>query len=404
MKSVITCLSCALVASLATAWFSSPDQRTSVFAQTAPKSGPLLKTPPAGKLGDALFDDRGLTAAEAVAVAVYKKVNRSVVNITTRGARADAFFFLEVPSEGAGSGTVIDDEGHILTNYHVIENARAVTVTLFDGNTYDAEFIGADPVNDVAVIKVDAPDEVVVPATFGDSGKLLVGMHTYAIGNPFGLERTLSHGMISSLNRSLRLHRDRTVKSIIQIDADINPGNSGGPLLDSHGLIIGMNTAIASNTGQSAGVGFAIPANMIVRVIPQLIEHGRVIRPEIGIARVYETDKGLLIARLTPGGAAEKAGLRGPKVTRERRGPFIVEKTDRASADRIVAVDGRRVETVDGFLSYVESQKPGQTVKLTVIRDGRRVQIPVTLGGEQDERRQRSPRSRDDARRKRTPV
>ncbi len=394
MKSVISCLSCALVASLATAWFSSPNQRTSAFAQTAPKSGPLLKTPPAGELDDALFDDRGLTVAEAVAVAVYKKVNRSVVNITTRGARADAFFFLEVPTEGAGSGTVIDEEGHILTNYHVIENARAVTVTLFDGNTYDAEFIGADPVNDVAVIKVDAPDELVVPATFGDSSKLLVGMHTYAIGNPFGLERTLTHGMVSSLNRSLRLHRDRTVKSIIQIDADINPGNSGGPLLDSHGLIIGMNTAIASNTGQSSGVGFAIPVNMIARVIPQLIEHGRVIRPEIGIARVYETDKGLLIARLTPGGAAEKAGLRGPKVTRERRGPFIVEKTDRASADRIVAVDGRKVETVDGFLSYVESQKPGQTVKLTVIRDGRRVQIPVVLGGEQDDRRQRSPRSK----------
>ena len=175
-----------------------------------------------------------------------------------------------------------------------------MAVTLHDGKTYDATFVGADPINDIAIIKIDAKKEVLFPIVLGDSNRLRVGMRVYAIGNPFGLERTLTTGIISSLNRSLQIHRNRTIKSIIQIDAAINPGNSGGPLLGSHGKLIGMNTAIASKTGQSSGVGFAIPVNLIARVIPQLIEHGRIFRPELGIEKVSETDKGLRIAQITP--------------------------------------------------------------------------------------------------------
>jgi S1-C subfamily serine protease len=190
-------------------------------------------------------------------------------------------------------------------------------------------------------------------------------------------------GVISSLNRSLQIHENRTIKSIIQIDAAINPGNSGGPLLDSHGRLIGINTAIASRTGQSSGVGFAIPVNLITRVVPQLIQHGRVIRPEIGIQRVYETDAGLLIERLKPNGPAEQAGLQGPRIVRQRRGFVILERIDRTAADLIVAVDGQPTKTADEFLSYIEAKKPGDTVEVTVIRNNRKIPISVQLGGDQ---------------------
>jgi S1-C subfamily serine protease len=218
---------------------------------------------------------------------------------------------------------------------------------------------------------------------FGDSTRLRVGQKVYAIGNPFGLERTLTTGIISSLNRTLPTRNHRTIKSIIQIDAAINPGNSGGPLLDSHGRLIGMNTAIASATGQSAGVGFAIPVGNIARVVPQLIERGRVIRPDAGITRVMQTEKGLLIATLTPGGPAEKAGLQGFKVVKQRRrqGPFSYEtqSIDRSAADLIVAVDGQKVVTADDFLGIVEAKQPGQDVIVSVIRGGQEVRVPVRL-------------------------
>lgn len=319
---------------------------------------------------------------EQINVMVYERVNRSVAHITTKSLRADGFFMQETPAEGTGSGTILDKAGHILTNYHVIEDAREVVVTLYDGVTRDAKFVGADPVNDIAVIKVDAKPEVLEPARLGDSSNLKVGLRVFAIGNPFGFERTLSTGIISSLNRSLQVRGNRTIKSIIQIDAAVNPGNSGGPLLDKQARLIGMNTAIASRTGQSAGVGFAIPVNLVKRVVPQLILHGKVIRPEIGIARVYETDKGLLIARLTPDGPAEKAGLLGPTVVRQRRGPFIVERVDRTAADLIVALDGKEVTNVDDFLTDIEGRKPGDVVELTIIRKSRRVNVRVVLGGD----------------------
>ena len=326
--------------------------------------------------------DADLTPEERVNIAVYEKVNRSVANIDTRSVRTDGFWLYEVPTQGAGSGVVLDDQGHILTNYHVVEDARAIRVTLFDGKSYEAAAVGADPRNDVAVLKIDAPPEDVFPVEFGDSSRLRVGQRALAIGNPFGLERTLSVGVISSLNRPLSERRG-AFQQLIQIDADINPGNSGGPLLDSRGRMIGMNTVIASNTGQSAGVGFAIPVNAIARVVPDLIERGHVVRPDVGIASVYETGEGLLIAELSEGGPAERAGLKGPRlVVRERRqGPFVslYRYYDRSAADLIVGVDGKATRSKDELLDVIESKKPGDRVVVNVIREGRRLDVPVTL-------------------------
>ena len=242
-------------------------------------------------------------------MAVYENVNRSVVNINTKSVRNDNFFSVDISSEGAGSGSVLDTRGHVLTNYHVVDGAKEIQVTLFDGKNYDATVVGKDELNDVAVLKIEAPPASLMPVVLGDSAHLKVGQRVYAIGNPFGLERTLTTGIISSLNRTLPTRSKREIRSIIQIDAAINPGNSGGPLLDSRGRLIGMNTAIASSTGQSAGVGFAVPVGSIARVVPQLIERGRVIRPDAGISRVLQTEKGLVIATMIPKGPAEQAGL-----------------------------------------------------------------------------------------------
>ncbi len=325
---------------------------------------------------------------ERVNVDVYEQVNRSVVHIATETVQVDRFLPLERTSEGEGSGVVIDRSGHVLTNFHVVDRARQMQVTLFDGTSYPARLVGTDPPTDVAVLRIDAPSEVLVPVTFGTSTNLLVGQNVYAIGNPFGLERTLTTGVISSLNRTLpRRSRGGTMKSIIQIDAAINPGSSGGPLLDSRARMIGMNTAIASRTGESAGVGFAIPVNTVLRVVPQLIKSGRVTRPDVGIARVYQTADGLLIAQLVPGGPAEKAGLRGPKVERHRKrqGPFVYEHQtiDRKAADLIIGVDGQKVTTAEEFLDVIEAKDPGDRVAITVVREGRSIQVPVVLEAEE---------------------
>ncbi len=339
---------------------------------------PVLNPPMIRDAGNSMQDE--LTLEEQINVSVYENVNQSVVNITTKATRTEGFFLLDVPSEGSGSGSVIDNDGHILTNYHVIENAQQVNVTLYNGASYEAAFVGADPINDIAVIKIKATSEELHPVPMGDSSRLKVGMHIFALGNPFGFERTLTTGIISSLNRSLQVYGNRTIKSIIQIDAAVNPGNSGGPLLDTQSRLIGMNTAIATRSGQSAGVGFAIPVNLIKRVVPQLIEHGRVIRPEIGISAVFQTEKGLVIARLVPGGPAEKAGLRGPVVTRTRRGMFVIEKEDRTKADLILSVDGVAAKDADAFLTQIDEKNPGETVLLTISREGKTMNVPVILG------------------------
>jgi S1-C subfamily serine protease len=342
-----------------------------------PAVGNAIRTSPENELDD-------LTPEERVNIAVYERVNRGVVHITTKSVRAEALFMIEINSEGEGSGSVLDRQGHILTNFHVVDGAKEIQVTLYDGKSYPAREVGRDRVTDVAVLKIDAPPESLFPVVFGDSTRLRVGQRVYAIGNPFGLERTLSTGIVSNLNRSLPSRtKSRTIKQVIQIDAAINPGNSGGPLLDTRGRMIGMNTAIASRTGESAGVGFAIPVNTIARTVPPLIQNGRVTRPDIGIVRVYQTDRGLLIATLAPGGPAEQAGLKGPRVVRQRKrqGPFVYEyeTVDRAAADLVVGVDGEKIKNADDFLNVIESRQPGDRVTLNIVRDGQAIDVPIRL-------------------------
>lgn len=363
---------------------------TQGLAGAQPFTGPRLQTQPdlpAAPLDpDVGVSDLGLTPDEVVNVAVYEKTNRSVVNISTLSVRPDRWMLLAVPSEGSGSGSVLDKSGHLLTNYHVVGDARQVVATLYNGESYPARLVGADPINDVAVIKIDAPADQLYPVGFGDSDLLKVGMRVFALGNPFGLDRTMSAGIISSLDRSLEVQENWVIRSIIQIDASINPGSSGGPLLDSRGRLIGMNTAIATsdsrNVRQSAGIGFAIPVNIIRRVVPELIQHGRVIRGNIGIEAVTPTDHGLRIARLEPGGPAESAGLRGPRVVRQRQGPFVLERIDRSAADVITAINGKPVRTIAEFTSEIEQKKPGDVVELTIIREGKTMTAVVTLGGD----------------------
>jgi S1-C subfamily serine protease len=388
MRYVAACVVSSVLGGLFVLWLADPGSRHAAFAQQEPAVSPgpripgIDQPPPAParqRPAPLIFNADGLTPDEAIGVAVYDRNNKGVVNITTKSV--NTVLVWDVSSEGSGSGSVIDREGHILTNFHVIEEAQEVGVTLFDGKSYDAKLVGADPNNDIAVIKIDAPREVLFPIEVGDSGDMRVGMRVFAIGNPFGLERTMTTGIISSLNRSLQVRGTRSIKSIIQIDAAVNPGNSGGPLLNAHGRLVGMNTAIASRNGQSAGVGFAIPSTLISRVVPQLIAHGRVIRPEIGIQMVHQTEKGLLIARLTPDGPASRAGLRGPRVTTKSRGPISWKTVDVSSADLIVAVDGEATKNADDFLTAIESKHPGDSILLTVVRDGREFKVPVTLGG-----------------------
>ena len=312
-------------------------------------------------------------------VKVYAAANKSVVNITTE---AEGFgFFGDETSTGTASGFVFDKHGRILTNFHVVQGAHSVRVTLFDGTQHDARVIGADPSTDVAVLVIDVPAEKLVPISFGDSSNLLVGQKILALGNPFGLERTLTSGIISSLDRSLKAKNGRMIKGIIQTDAAINPGNSGGPLLNSRGQVIGLNTAIVSQVGQSAGISFAVPINSIARILDQLITNGRVIRADLGVTRVYSTGDGLLVLDLAEGGPAEQAGIQPIRVRVERIAPGVIRRSiDRESADMIVAVEHKRVRTVEELLNEVEKHHPGESVRVTVIRGGNPVDVPVRLG------------------------
>lgn len=321
-----------------------------------------------------------LSPEERTSVEVYQNVNRSVVNITTRSTVVDEMGWGVEDRSGAGSGSILDRAGHVLTNFHVIEDARQVRVTLFDGSSYEASLVGVDPNNDLAVLKIDAPREKLYPITWGDSNRMLVGMRVYAIGNPFGLDRTLTTGIVSSLNRSLPTGNRRIIRGVIQTDAAINPGNSGGPLLNRHGHMIGITTAIFSRVGQHSGIGMAIPSNTARRVVEELIRHGRIIRGDSGIISVFQTDRGLLISRLDPEGPAARAGLRGPQVQTIRRGGQIYRFLDRSKADLIIAVDGQEVRRVDEMQSIIESKRPGEKVTFRIVREGRVMDVEVVLG------------------------
>ena len=344
----------------------------------APANETLLDDALSDMIPPRVYDASGLAPDEAVSAFVYEANNRSVTNIATRFGAARGLFG-ENPTSDSGSGFILDRDGHILTNNHVIESAQRILVTLYDGQEYEGELVGADPINDMAVVRIKAAPEALVPVRFADSSNLKVGMKVFAIGNPFGLERTMTTGIISSLDRTLPVTQARSIKSVIQIDAAINPGNSGGPLLNSHGEVIGINTAIASKTGQNSGIGFAIPANLLARVVPELIEHGRFIRPEFGIDEVARTEAGLRIETLTVDGPAAKAGLKGPEIRRTRRGFVNFETRDITRADVIVGVNGKKTLKPDEFLSEVESHRPGDTISIEVIRDGAVISVQLVL-------------------------
>jgi S1-C subfamily serine protease len=329
---------------------------------------------------------------EAQVIAVYENVSPAVVNITNRGYVYD-FFMQAVPQEGSGSGFVYDKEGHIVTNYHVIENADELSVTLANGKVYDAKVIGADPTNDLAVIGLNANVDLPEPMVLGDSGKLRVGQFVVAIGNPFGLERTLTTGVISALGRVIQSPEDnRFIGEAIQTDASINPGNSGGPLLDLKGRVIGVNSQIISPSQASAGIGFAVSANTVRRVVPELIARGYYPHPWLGAtmltvttasAKVFRdggmqvpVEAGLLVSEVTPGGPADAAGIRGgDRAVRAGRYQLLL------GGDIITAINGKPVGDFQEMTVYLETQtKVGDSVQVTVIRDGQEQTLAVTLG------------------------
>jgi acyl-phosphate glycerol 3-phosphate acyltransferase len=322
----------------------------------------------------------GITADEAINIKVYKATNQAVVNISTSSQVLSDFFFTAIPKEGFGSGVIISPEGYILTNNHVIEGAQRLRVTLFNGVNVPADVVGTDPANDLAIIKIVPPANTkLTTIPFGDSSKLEVGRKVLAIGNPFGLERTLTSGIVSSTGRTMQTGTGRLIKGIIQTDAAINPGNSGGPLLDSSGQMVGITTAIFSRAGQSAGLGFAIPVNIAKNLVPELIAHHRIIRPDTGIEAVQQLDTGLRVMRLDPNGPAAKAGIQGPKNVVYQQGGFTIQSVDSNQADVITMVDNQPVRTADDLLSYVDKLKPGQIVTLGILRHGKLIKVPVKL-------------------------
>jgi S1-C subfamily serine protease len=345
--------------------------------------------PPLTPLPD---ETEAANALEAQVIAVYETLGPAVVNITNRRIAYD-MFMQAVPQEGSGSGFVYDGQGHIVTNFHVIEGAEELIVAMADGQEYEAELIGADPANDLAVIRIDAGRDLPAPVVMGDSEALRVGQFVVAIGNPFGLEQTLTTGVISALGRIIQSPEDnRFIGEAIQTDAAINPGNSGGPLLDLKGRVIGVNSQIISPSRASAGVGFAVSSNTVRRVVPELIERGYYPHPWLGTYMLtlsprsaealreaemdVPVDKGLLILEVVENGPADEAGMKGG--TRVVRFGNVRVPLD---GDIIVAIDGQPIENFQDLTVYLETQKVvGQRVKVTVLRDGTEQSFQVTLG------------------------
>jgi len=323
-----------------------------------------------------------LDAEEQNNISVYRKNIGAVVNITSRVMTFDFFYGL-VPQEGQGSGFVIDKEGHILTNYHVIADAREVWVTLHNRKKYKATIVGTDRAHDLAIIQIKGAD--IQPVTLGDSTNLQVGQKVYAIGNPFGLSGTLTRGIVSSI-RQVKEPDGMEIEEAIQTDAAINPGNSGGPLLNWHGEVIGINTMIASSVGQSAGIGFAIPINTAKAVLNDLVTLGRVRRPALGVRTIpidpdlaqemgLAADYGLLIVQAVQGGAADRAGLRGGS---ERA--YLGNTPIMVGGDLIVAVNGEKIESQQDLAQVMNKHRAGDTVTVTIYRGKKKLDVSVTLG------------------------
>jgi S1-C subfamily serine protease len=321
-----------------------------------------------------------LAADERNTIELFERSRDSVVFITTRRQVQDFWTrnVFSVP-RGTGSGFIWDEAGHVVTNFHVIQGASEASVKLADGRDYRAALVGVSPAHDIAVLRIGVGFKRPPPVPIGTSGDLKVGQKVFAIGNPFGLDWTLTSGIVSALDRSLSGEGGASVDHLIQTDAAINPGNSGGPLLDSAGRLIGINTAIYSPSGASAGIGFAVPVDTVNRVVPQLISQGRYIRPALGVeldeglnqrlSRLMQVE-GVVVLRVLPGSAAAAAGLQGASISRE--GGVI-------AGDVIVAVDGKPVDSVAKLTARLDDFQVGDTVRLTLLRGGARIEVPVSL-------------------------
>lgn len=312
-------------------------------------------------------------------IEIFKSVSPSVVNITNSRLVRSFYSFnpQEVP-QGSGTGFVWSDEGYIVTNYHVVQQADRVTVTLQDGTSYSAAAVGVDPDKDLAVLKIDAPDAKLVPVQPGDSSLLEVGRKVIAIGNPFGLDTTMTVGVVSALGREIDSVSRRKIRDVIQTDAAINPGNSGGPLLNSLGQLVGVNTAIYSPSGASSGIGFAIPANTVKRIVPELIAYGRVQTPAMGIRQIPQADyyrrlwgiEGVIVLDVFPGTDPQRYGMRG--LTRDQRGRVQL-------GDVIVEIDGQLIRNEDDYADVLEQHSAGDTVEVKTVRDNQIREYEIQL-------------------------
>jgi S1-C subfamily serine protease len=338
----------------------------------------------------AQIDANGLDLAERRVIDVYQRVAPAVVSITTRATVRD-FFYNEIPQEGSGSGFVIDTLGHLLTNYHVIEGAEEIDVSFGEGNAYPAEVVGADPRNDIAVLRVEAPAELLVPVELGTSTNLLVGQRAIAIGNPFGqFGRTLTTGVISALGRTLENEDGRPITGVIQTDAAINRGNSGGPLLDSSGRVIGINSAIFSPTGANAGVGFAVPVETVRRILPDLLELGYYRHPWLGIRYAYAltpgrartlglpVDQGLLLVQLFDGSPLAQADVRGAQ-----REVIVNNQRVYIGGDILLRINDVAITRLEQLETLLEDNyRVGDVVTVTLLRDMQEYTVTVTLAEE----------------------
>lgn len=332
------------------------------------------------------LDASALTVEEQNSIELYRKLAPGVVNITSTVLERD-FFFNVIPRQGAGSGSIIDLRGYILTNHHVIEDARKLEVTLANNRKYTAAFIGSDPDTDLAVIKIDASRSELKVIPMGTSSDLRVGQKVMAIGNPFGLGQTLTSGVISSVGRTLRAGTGALVEDIIQTDASINPGNSGGPLIDSSGKMIGINTAIFSPTGANVGIGFAIPVDTAKRVLKELIDKGYYAHPWLGAtlmtltgdvaaALKLRTGSGAMVVEVVPGGPVDRAGIRGGHSRAQIGNQILI-----VGGDVVVKINGQPVADADSLIRLVRKYRPGNRIRLEVVHwEGDQDTVTVLLG------------------------
>ena len=329
--------------------------------------------------------DTARTRDEDINIRIYDELGPGVVNVTSTTLERN-FWFDVIPRRGVGSGVVIDRKGRIVTNFHVVQEASRIEVTLYDKSSYEAKVLGTDRFNDLVILEIDCPAEKLHPIKLGSSDNLKVGQKVLAIGNPFGFEHTLTTGIISSLGRSLRTDSG-VIENVIQSDAAINPGNSGGPLLNTQGELIGINTAIYSRSGESAGIGFAVPVNMLRRIVPDLVSFGYVRRPWFGVqgraltprlasALNLPVQEGLLIERVEEGSSSDQAGLRGGR-RRVLLGNFFLI----IGGDILVSLDGRPVGSHDDLIRLLADKRPGDRISASFYRGDRRIETAIELVG-----------------------